>query len=105
MQKEHINENQLDMFNPTINGTESHIFHGKYIKTEKHQKHFRGQAKFMIDNFCNGEFWTRKEWILNTGICDADRILRHIANGKFIGYGREEIKAGEHHGKYRIIKL
>jgi len=106
MRKEHISDNQLAMFVPTNQGFEqSNIFNGKYIKNKSHQTHFNGQAKFMIDNFCNGEFMTVQEWRNKTGFSEADRILRHIAKGEFPGYGREEIKAGEHHGKYRIIKL
>lgn len=102
-------KNQQALFNETVLGNFDYHkpvnFKGKYIKTEKHQKHFRSQAKFMLDNFCNGEFWTVKEWREKTGFSEADRILRHINIGKFKGYAREEIKAGEHHGKYRIVKL
>jgi hypothetical protein len=108
MQKTQINPNQLNLLTPTTHGYEPYKsvkFHGKYIKTEKHQKHFRGQAAIMLRDYCNGEFWTTKEWIKNTDFVGADRILRHISNGKFKGYGREEIKVSELHSKYRIVRL
>lgn len=106
--KEHINPNQLNIFENTTHGFVPYKearFHGHYVKKEKHQKHFKGQAKYMIENFCNGEFWSTVEWVSKTGFAGADRILRHIANGEFPGYGREQIKTGDLHFKYRIVKL
>jgi len=105
MQKQ-INLNQLNLFDNTYHGERPVKFYGKYIKNETDQNLYRNQAEIILRDFCNGDFWTKKEWILNTGFTDADRILRHIANGKYAGYKREVLKKeGEHFARYRIVKL
>lgn len=104
MRKEIDAKGQLSMIDHTPQGEQSVRFYGKYVRTKSHQKELITQAWKMINNYCNGEFWTTVEWVSITGFAGAARILRKINRGEFEGYAREEKRNTELGSKYRIVK-